>query len=67
MKCGRCDEKESRIDGYCTIYCRDMADLEAEIKMLKAALKPFADFCTTPGCRVSARDYERAHEAMEGK
>ena len=29
-KCHRCGDKEYRIDGYCSIYCRDMAGVEAE-------------------------------------
>ena len=38
MICKRCEDKENRIDGYCSIYCRDMADEEKEIKELEARL-----------------------------
>lgn len=33
-KCGRddCGEPEFRIDGYCSDYCRDIDELEAECK-----------------------------------
>ena len=33
--CARCGDPEFRIDGFCSIYCRDMAELEAEIKRLE--------------------------------
>ena len=32
-KCPRCGDYETRIDGYCSIYCRDMAEIEAELKV----------------------------------
>lgn len=35
-RCARCNEYEFRIDGYCTIYCRDMAELEAELEQAEA-------------------------------
>lgn len=32
MKCERvgCGETENRIDGYCSVYCRDVADARGE-------------------------------------
>lgn len=37
MLCGHpgCSEAENRIDGYCSIYCRDTHELEEEIAELK--------------------------------
>ena len=40
-KCARCGAKEFRIDGYCSVYCEDMHELEQMIQTLrkqKAAL-----------------------------
>ena len=39
MKCKRCDEKEDRTDGYCSIYCRDMAGMEEEVIALKEQIE----------------------------
>ena len=38
MICKRCEDEENRIDGYCSIYCRDMAGEEGEVKELEARL-----------------------------
>ena len=37
-KCGRpnCINTEYRIDGYCSVYCRDVHDLEVELKTAQA-------------------------------
>ena len=34
--CARCLDEEFRIDGYCSIYCRDMAEVEDEVAQLEA-------------------------------
>lgn len=36
MKCKRCGTDESRIDGFCSIECRDAFDYEEEIADLEA-------------------------------
>lgn len=36
--CLRCGAKEFRIDGYCTVECRDMHEVERERDELQAAL-----------------------------
>lgn len=40
MECARpcCDEKENRVDGYCSEYCRDIHERERVIRDLLAAL-----------------------------
>ena len=40
MKCNRpmCDEEESRINGYCSVYCEDVDEARQQITHLKAAL-----------------------------
>jgi len=35
MKCQRCGTNEDRINGYCSVYCDDIAELEAEVKRLR--------------------------------
>ena len=37
MKCKRCGTDESRIDGFCSIECRDAFDYEEEIAELQDA------------------------------
>ena len=39
-KCGRphCKNVEYRIDGYCSIYCRDVHDLETALEAAQAEL-----------------------------
>ena len=39
MICKRCEDEENRIDGYCSIYCRDMDDEEGEVIALKEQIK----------------------------
>lgn len=41
MKCTRpsCEEKEDRIHGYCSVYCKDIHELEIEIERLQAYKK----------------------------
>lgn len=38
MKCSRpgCQEQEDRIDGCCSVHCRDVYDLELELETLRA-------------------------------
>ena len=36
MKCKRCGTDENRIDGFCSIECRDAFDYEEEIADLEA-------------------------------
>ena len=36
--CARCGDAEFRVDGYCSIYCRDMAEVEEENARLHALL-----------------------------
>lgn len=43
MKCKRCGDDEDRFGGCCSYYCRDMYDLEQEIKENKAAINCFID------------------------
>jgi hypothetical protein len=40
MKCGReaCNEKEDRIDGYCSVYCRDVDEAWMEVARLEAKI-----------------------------
>lgn len=40
MYCERpaCDHQEYRIDGYCSIYCRDIHELELEVESLRQLL-----------------------------
>lgn len=37
MLCSRplCEEQENRVDGFCSIYCRDVDDLETEVSQLE--------------------------------
>ena len=37
MLCARpmCEEKESRINGYCSVYCQDVGELQKENAALK--------------------------------
>lgn len=42
MKCARCDNVEDRINGYCSVYCEDMAEVEADNKRLREALEIIA-------------------------
>lgn len=37
-KCARCGDPEFRIDGYCSIYCRDLAEVEVEVNNLRQKL-----------------------------
>jgi flavin-binding protein dodecin len=39
MKCKRCEAAEDRINGFCSVYCEDMAEVEAENKRLREALE----------------------------
>ena len=41
--CARCGDAEFRVDGYCSIYCRDMAEVEEEVQNLRAWLRAGAD------------------------
>lgn len=34
-RCVRCNEDEFRIDGFCSVYCRNMDELEREIVRLR--------------------------------
>lgn len=40
MQCARppCPEKEDRIDGYCSVYCRDVHELEAQLETTQREL-----------------------------
>jgi len=40
MKCKRsgCEEAESRIDGYCSMYCRDVDEAWCEVARVKKEL-----------------------------
>ncbi len=37
--CGRCDEKENRIKGFCSVYCKDMDEEEREKAALLAVVR----------------------------
>ena len=39
MKCARCEAEEDRINGFCSVYCEDMAEVELEVARLREALK----------------------------
>ena len=45
MLCARpaCEEKENRINGYCSVYCEDVGELEKENTALKRELKYWKD------------------------
>ena len=75
-----CKKEEFRIDGYCSIYCRDMHDerklteaAEAKLEECRKALDNLLDACHTftPGgrrrYRVAPRsaDIQRADAALE--
>ena len=34
MKCARCEAEEDRINGFCSIYCEDMAEVKLEVARL---------------------------------
>lgn len=42
-KCVRCGDDEYRIDGYCSIYCRDMAEVEQECNQLRDVIAGLLD------------------------
>jgi hypothetical protein len=53
--CKRCGDEEFRIDGYCSIYCRDMAEVEdelAEARQWAAAWKRAAKFFRNCFCEA---------------
>ena len=45
MQCARpmCEEEESRINGYCSVYCEDVDEARREIAHLKATLTVIRD------------------------
>jgi hypothetical protein len=42
-KCARCGGEEYRIDGYCSIYCRDMAEVEKENARQEKTIEALVD------------------------
>ena len=50
-----CNEPESRVNGYCSVHCEDMADLEAVLARVTELVEKGADMGTTtahaPACR----------------
>lgn len=40
--CPKCGREEIRVDGYCSVYCRDMAEKDEEINRLQAELQKAA-------------------------
>ena len=55
MKCARCEAEEDRINGFCSVYCEDMAEVELEVARLREALQQIADTSASPNSRDTAR------------
>ena len=82
MLCARpaCEEKENRINGYCSVYCEDVGELEKENTALKRELKYWKDAHSVlsevtynrnaalkrelEGARKLAHDYITAYEKL---
>jgi hypothetical protein len=51
--CARCGGDEYRVDGYCSVYCRDMAQVEHENQrmctLLDRCYQMFARVAAEPG------------------
>jgi len=66
-KCARCGDAEYRLDGYCTVYCADMDEVEhdlAEARREAEALRDFAGML--PGDRVFPWEARRAKAGRPG-
>ena len=62
--CARCGEKElGIIDGYCSLYCRDMAKVESDAYTLAVALKKKKDklAMVKGACKALLLDMEFMH------
>jgi hypothetical protein len=66
-KCKRCGDKEFRINGFCSVYCDDMWDVEEEVIALRAALERTLSFVKGAGAILAVKtlaetsDYSRSH------
>ena len=58
-KCGRpaCQEKEWRIDGYCSCYCRDVYEAEQDTAAIQAQLATALAALETVGDLLGGNDW----------
>ncbi len=64
--CSRCETPEIRIDGYCSIYCRDIDEEATDAKRYRKALEAAPDIsnCNTLGYVEWYKGIRK--EALEG-
>lgn len=62
-KCLRCGDDEFRIDGYCSIYCRDMHDVEQERDAALNSLKTIS----AGGEFIGVRARDIANEVLKNQ
>ncbi len=74
-QCPNCKASETRIDGFCSIYCRDINEIGEEAKRYKQALErvakneypdePRPDCTEAENCHANI--IEIAKEALKGE
>ncbi len=63
--CKRCGAGEFRVHGFCSVYCKDMYEVEQEVERLRAALEKLKELTCLPEINFESVAYAKTYMSIK--